>query len=337
MRPLRSAATERLEVNICIYGAGAVGGYIAAQLARAGHRLTVIARGAHLAAMRKSGLALEIGRDRHVVPVNAVGSPEEAGPQDAVVLAVKAPALADIASRLKPLLGPDTPIVAAMNGIPWWFFAAYPGKGKGRILESVDPGGQLTRAIPLDRLIGCVIYMATDVKEPGVIRHSFGGKLIIGEVKPGPSERLGPLAKALSVPGLETAASADIWTEVFLKLAGNVSSNTVSALTHGTATEMYEHPGTRQVLLEVTRDTYKVADSIGITLGMTPEKRIEGGARLGDFKSSMLQDVEQGRPMEVEAIMGAVKEIAVMTGVATPTLDVVLAMLSLRDQTLRRR
>jgi 2-dehydropantoate 2-reductase len=323
-------------VKICVYGAGAVGGYIAAQLARAGHDVSVIARGPHLAAMQKSGLALEIGGTRHAVPVRAVESADAAGRQDAVILAVKAPALADIAERLAPLLAADTPVVAAMNGIPWWFFLAYPGTGKGRILESVDPGGRLARAIALERLIGCVIYMATEVSQPGVVRHSFGGKLILGEVRPGASKRLAPLANALSVPGLEVAASEDIWTEVFLKLAGNVSSNTVSALTHGTATEMYEHPGTRAVLLEVTRDTYRVAESIGIRLTMTPEKRVEIGARLGDFKSSMLQDVEQRRPMEVGAIMGAVKEIALVTGVATPTLDVVLALLSLRDRTLRR-
>ncbi len=323
-------------MKICIYGAGAVGGYIAAQLARAGHRVAVIARGRHLAAMQQDGLGLDMAGERHRLAVQAVDSPEAAGPQDLVILAVKAPAIADIALRLKPLIGPKTPIMAAMNGVPWWFFAGFKGKWQGRVLESVDPGGTIGRAIPLERLIGAVIYMATDVPEPGLIRHAMGGRLVIGEPEGGLSPRLEELGRALSVPGLEIKTTPDIWTEVFLKLAGNVSSNTVSALTHGTATEMYEHPGVRAVLLAVTSETYAVAESLGITLGMSPEKRIKTGATLGDFKSSMLQDVEQRRPMEVEAIMGAVKEIAVMTGVATPTLDVVLALLSLRDQTLRR-
>ncbi|MBI1779736.1 MAG: 2-dehydropantoate 2-reductase [Proteobacteria bacterium] len=323
-------------MKICVYGAGAVGGYVAAQLARAGHRVAVIARGPHLAALQRGGLTLEMAGERHRIEVEAVDSPEAAGPQDLVVLAVKAPAIAAIAGRLRPLLGPKTQIMAAMNGIPWWFFAGFDGPWRGRVLESVDPGGTIGRAIPLERLIGAVIYMATDVPEPGLIRHSIGGRLVIGEPKGGSSPRLEELGKSLSVPGLEVKTTAHVWTEVFLKLAGNVSSNTVSALTHGTAAEMYDHPGVREVLLAVTSETYAVAESLGITLGMSPEKRIETGARLGAFKSSMLQDVEQGRPMEVEAIMGAVKEMALMTGVATPTLDVVLALLSLRDRTLRR-
>jgi 2-dehydropantoate 2-reductase len=299
--------------------------------------LTVIARGRQLEALQQGGLVLEMAGERHRVEVQAVEQPEAAGPQDLVILAVKAPAIAGIATRLEPLLGPDTPIMAAMNGIPWWFFAGFEGRWKGHILQSVDPGGQISKAIALDRLIGAVIYMATDVPAPGVIRHSMGGRLVLGEAgKGGVSPRVERLAKALSSKGLDFTTTDHVWTEVFLKLAGNVSSNTVSALTHGTATEMYEHPGTRAVLLAVTSETYQVAESLGITLAMTPGKRVEIGASLGAFKSSMLQDVEQRRPMEVDAIMGAVKEIAVMTGVATPTLDVVLALLSLRDRTLRR-
>ncbi len=323
-------------MKICIYGAGAIGGHGAALLARAGHDVTMIARGAQLDAIRKKGLTFIAKDERFTVPVRAVETPEEAGTHDVVVLSVKAPSLAEISGRLGPLLGPETPIVAALNGIPWWFFSGFGGALDGQRLKTLDPDGRIAAGIPIDRVIGCVLYIAAEVTAPGEITHSFGGRWVLGEPKGGLTPRLERLSKALAVPGLAVQASPTIRGDICHKLIGNMSGNTVSALTHATSIEMLDNPGTREVIMAMLHEGIAVAKGLGIAIPGSVEERVGIMKSLGSFKSSTLQDVERGRPIEVDGLIVAVQEIARLVGVPTPTIDIVGAMTALRAKTLLR-
>ena len=327
-------------MRVCIYGAGAVGGHAAAHLARAGLEVTVIARGEQLAAIRAGGLRYIARDEQFAVPVRAVASPEEAGVQDAVVLTVKGPSLPGIAGRLEPMLGPETVIVAALNGIPWWFFSGFGGALEGKRLASLDPHGKIAAGLPIERVIGCVLYVAAEVTAPGEITHSMGGRWVLGEplALPGAAKtpRLERLCAALSVPGLAVQASGAIRGDVFHKLIGNMAGNCVSALTYADSGEMLDHPPTRAVIMAMLREGLAIAAALDITIPGTIEERVGIMASLGRFKSSTLQDVERGRPIEVDGLILAVQEIAAMVGVATPTIDTVAALLGLRAQTLLR-
>jgi 2-dehydropantoate 2-reductase len=323
-------------LRICIYGAGAVGGFTGALLARAGHEITVVARGAHLEAMRDNGLTLVTARERFTVPVRTAATPEEAGVHDAVLMTLKGPSLAEVAGTLGPLLGPETPVIAALNGIPWWFFSGIGGEHEGRPLAALDPDGRIAGGIPIERVIGCVLYVAAEVTAPGVITHTIGGRYILGEPKAGLTPRVEKLAAALNVPGLEVKASPAIRTDIFHKLIGNMAGNTVSALTHATAKEMYDDLPVRKVTGDMVAEGIAVASRFGIAIPGTVEDRLVTMSRLGDFKSSTLQDVERRRPLEVDGLILVVQELARLVGVATPTIDVVAALIAQRAKTLLR-
>lgn len=324
-------------MKICIYGAGAVGGHAAALWARAGHEVTVIARGTQLEAIRKKGHLSYIAKDeRFLAPVRAAATPEEAGVQDVVVLTVKAPSLGELAGRLGPLLGPETPIVAALNGIPWWFFSGIGGALDGRQLKTLDPDGRLAAGIPIERVIGCVLYIAAEVTAPAEITHSFGGRWVLGEPNGGLTPRLERLCRELAVAGLTMQASAAIRGDICHKLIGNMSGNTVSALTYATSIEMLEHPPTAEVIMAMLKEGIAVAKALGVTIPGSIEERVGIMKSLGSFKSSTLQDVERGRPIEADGLILSVQEIARMIGVPTPTIDVVGALIALRAKTLLR-
>lgn len=323
-------------MKICIFGAGAVGGHAAALMARAGHDVTVIARGAQLDAIRRKGLTFISKDERFTVPIRAAATPEEAGVQDAVVLAVKGPSLGEVAGRLGPLLGPETPIVAALNGIPWWFFSGLGGALDGRRLSTLDPDGRIAAGIPIERVIGCVLYIAAEVTAPGEVTHSFGGRWVLGEPKGGITSRLESLCQALAAPGLVMKASPVIRGDICHKLIGNMAGNTVSALTYATSIEMLDHHGTRDVIMAMLREGIEVAQALGVAIPGSIEERVGIMASLGSFKSSTLQDIERGRPIEADGLILSVQEIARMVGVATPTIDVVGALTGLRAKTLLR-
>jgi len=324
-------------LKICIYGAGAVGGHAAALWARAGHDVTVIARGSQLDAIREKGQLSYIAKDeRFTAPVRAAATPEEAGVQDVVILTVKAPSLGEVAGRLGPLLGSETPIVAALNGIPWWFFSGIGGALEGRRLSTLDPDGRLAAGIPIDRVIGCVLYIAAEVTAPAEITHSFGGRWVLGEPKGGVTPRLERLVREMTVPGLTMQGSAAIRGDICHKLIGNMSGNTVSALTYATSIEMLEHPQTSEVVMAMLREGIAVSKALGVTIPGSVEERVGIMKSLGSFKSSTLQDVERGRPIEADGLILSVQEIARMIGVPTPTIDVIGALIALRAKTLLR-
>jgi len=315
-------------MRICIYGAGSIGGYLAALLAEAGHAVSVIARGPHLAAIQARGLTLRFADRVVATRPQASDDPAALGPQDAVILAVKAPALAAIAAGLPPLLGPETMVVAAMNGIPWWFFHGFGGPHDGHALTSVDPGGVLRRGIPIDRVIGCVIHAAASVPEPGVILHNSGDRFVLGEPGGGTSARCGAMVAAMRGPGVDASESPRIQDDVWMKFLGNMSFGPVSGLTHGTIIDIALDPGTRALCARMMEEARAVGDRLGLRPGLSVEARIELGATLGAFRSSMLQDFELGRPPEIDALLAVAVEMAGMVGVPVPTLEAVLALVA---------
>jgi 2-dehydropantoate 2-reductase len=317
-------------VKICIYGAGAIGGLLAAKLARAGQDVTVIARGPHLAAIKARGLKLFSQDEEILVRPRAVEDPNEAGPQDHVIVAVKATGVVPIAERMGPLLGPGTAVVTAMNGIPWWYFWNQEGPWKDRQLASIDPGGQLWRAIPPARCIGCVVYPAAEIVEPGVVRHGYGNRFMLGEPSGQPSERVKALSQALTQAGFKAPVRPKIRDDIWLKLWGNLSLNVVSALTHGTLAGMANDPAVYAVLRAMMVEAETIARSLGVELPVDVDTRIAWARDVGEHKTSMLQDLEQGRPMEIDALTGVIAEMGDLVGIETPTIDTVLALVRQR-------
>jgi 2-dehydropantoate 2-reductase len=313
-------------MKICIYGAGAIGGLMGAKLARAGRDVTVIARGPHLAAIRAKGLKLFSEGEEILVHPRAVEDPAAAGQQDYVVVAVKTTGVAPIAERMGPLLGPDTAVVTAMNGIPWWYFWNQDGAWKDRQLASIDPGGRLWQAIPPARCIGCVVYPAAEIVEPGVVRHGYGSRFMLGEPGGESSKRVGALAKALTEAGFKAPVRAKIRDDIWLKLWGNLSFNPVSALTQGTLAGMANDPAVRAVVRAMMVEAEKIARALGVDLPVDVDTRIGWARDVGEHKTSMLQDLEQGRPMEIDALTGVVSEMGDLVGIETPMIDTVLAL-----------
>ncbi len=313
-------------MRICIFGAGAIGGYLGAMLAEAGHEISLVARGAHLQALESNGLALEIGGRTLKSRPKASADSAELGPQDHVIVSVKAPALPSVAKTIRPLLGPETTIVTALNGIPWWFFQGFGGAHDGRSLTSVDPDGTLARGLEARRIIGCVVHAGCSVPAPGVIRHSSGDLFIFGEPAGGDSPRVRALAQAITGCGLRGEVHPRIQQAVWMKLLGNMSMGPVSILTGGTLAGMARDPALRKLCAAMMEEAVAAGNKFGLDPGMTIEARIDLGAKLGEFKPSMLQDLEKNRPMELDAFLAATIELARLVDVPTPTIETIQAL-----------
>ncbi len=318
-------------MRICVFGAGAIGGLMAARLAASGAaEVTIIARGPHLAAMQQNGLRLRSGAETVVVHPRCVATPEEAGPQDYVIVTLKAVGLPPAAPQIAKLLGPETAIVSAVNGIPWWYFHRIGGAHEGRLVESVDPGGEVSRLLPPERAIGCIVYPAAEVVEPGVIEHSYGDRFTLGEPSGERTPRAEALAKALVAAGFKAPIRPRIRDEIWVKLWGNLAFNPISALTWNTLDQLTADPGQRAVARTMMLEAQEIGQVLGVRFAIDVDKRIAGAAEVGAHRTSMLQDLERGRPMEVEALLGVVVEFADLTGLPAPTCRTVLALLRAR-------
>ncbi|MDM4768044.1 2-dehydropantoate 2-reductase [Pelomonas sp. SE-A7] len=314
-------------VKVCIVGAGAIGGWIGALLARAGEvELSVLARGATLEAVQQQGLRLDLAGERISVPVEASNDAAALGPQDLVVLAVKGPALAAVAPAVAQLLGLKTRVLVAMNGVPWWFFHGMGGEGEGWQLESVDPGGRIAALIPAERVIGCVVHASCSVTEPGLVQHKMGAGLILGLPAGGLSPELQAWVELLRRAGFEASASERIQRDIWFKLWGNMTFNPISALTGATGDRILADELVLGFVTRVMREASAIGARIGCAIEQTPEQRHEVTRKLGAFRTSMLQDVEAGRPLELDALVGAVREIGQRLGMATPDTDALLGL-----------
>lgn len=320
--------------RVTIVGAGAIGGWLGVHLAQAGCTVSALARGDTLAALRQHGLRLHQGGELRQVPVNASGSAAEPGVQDLVVIAVKAPSLASVAATMGPLIGPDTVVLTAMNGVPWWFFEGFGGALAGTPLSAVDPGARIAQAIPGRHVIGGVVHVSCSVDAPGEIRHHFGNGLILGEPSGESSERLAALVALLQRSGIAATASQQIQKDVWYKLWGNMTVNPVSALTGATTDRILGDPLVRDFISAVMLEAKAIGERIGIPIDQQPEDRHAVTLKLGAFKTSMLQDVQALRPVELDALVSAVRELGRLTGVATPFTDALLGLSRLQAQTL---
>lgn len=318
-------------MKICIFGAGAIGGLMGAKLAAKGDvDVTFIARGPHLAAMRAHGVKLISEGVEQIVHPRCVESAEEAGPQDYVLVTLKAHSLPSAAKQMQPLLGPDTAIVSAVNGIPWWYFHGLGGAYEGRIVQSVDPDGQVSALLPPSRAIGCIVYPAAEVTAPGVIEHSYGDRFSLGEPDGSRSPRAQALSEALIAAGFKAPVRPKIRDELWVKLWGNMAFNPISALTTATLDVLTGDEGQRGVARAMMLEGQRVAEALGVRFAIDVDKRIAGAAEVGAHKTSMLQDLERGRPMEIEALLGAVVELADWVGEAAPISRTVLALVRAR-------
>ncbi|MBT2323869.1 2-dehydropantoate 2-reductase [Variovorax paradoxus] len=322
-------------MKVCIYGAGAIGGWIGAGLAQAGNRLNVVARGATLEALQRDGLSLMRGEQRTRVPVNAVADPAALGEQDLVVIAVKAPALQAVAQQIAPLVGPDTIVLTAMNGVPWWFLQGGFGGGlAGRQLQAVDPEGIIGAAIPARHVIGCVVHASCSLDAPGVVRHHFGNGLIIGEPSGEATPRATELEALLKQAGFEARLSAQIQKDVWYKLWGNMTVNPISALTGATTDLILADELVRGLISTIMLEAREIGERIGIPIDQSPEDRHAVTRKLGAFKTSMLQDVEAGRAVELDALVSVVRELGQLAGVKTPFTDALLGLARLQARQL---
>ena len=319
-------------MKVCIVGAGAIGGFIGTRLAVAGAcEVSALARGATLQALREHGWRLQMGDTWLQAPTQASLDAAELGVQDLVIIAVKGPALTAVARLLSPLLGPHTLVMPAMNGVPWWFCAGQPGFGA--TLESVDPGGHIAAAIPMDRVVGCVVHASVSTLEPGVVQHRMGQGLIIGDPKAGSqapdgaiSERVQHLVSLLSGAGFDAKASSNIRHDIWYKLWGNLTMNPVSALTGATADRILADPLVRGFCSAAMLEAQAIGARVGCPIAQSPEERHAITAKLGAFKTSMLQDAEAGRPLELDAIVGAVREMGQRLNLPTPYIDALLGL-----------
>jgi 2-dehydropantoate 2-reductase len=322
-----------MPLKVCVYGAGAVGGLMAARLARAGHDVSVVVRGAHLTAIREQGLRVVTANEDDSVRVEATDNPDSLSKQDYVVVAVKGQSLPEVAAGIGPLLGERTSIVTAMNGVPWWFFDRLAfGGGKLR-LDSLDPGGALSRAMPTGRIVGCVIHLAASLAGPGVVRHNMGARLILGEPGGKNAERTSGIAAALRDSGFEVVETREIEKEFWVKLLGNVSFNPVSALTLATADRMIADAETKAYLVAIIRECLAIGRAVGVDADIDPEARIDMARKLGQFKTSMLQDLEAGKRLEIDGLLTGTLEVARKAGVAAPFTESLLGLIRLRAQT----
>lgn len=323
-------------MRICVVGAGAIGGMLAVKLAHTGHSVSLILRGANLAAVRAGGMTLieERGQELHMQPAFATDSLAEAGPQDLVILGMKAHQVAAVAHDLHHLLDAGTSIVTMQNGIPWWYFHKLAGAWQGTPVRAVDPDGSIAQHIPVERIIGSVVYPASEVIRPGVIRVIEGNRFTLGEIDGSDTPRVRAISDAFKAAGFKAPVSGDIRSEIWLKLWGNLSFNPISALTHATLEDICLFGPTRELAAGMMREAQAIGEALGVQFKVSLEKRIAGAQAVGQHKTSMLQDVEAGRPLELQALVGAVIELGVVTGVPTPTITAVHALASLLAQSL---
>ena len=322
-------------MKVCVVGAGAIGGYMAVRMARAGHDVSVIARGPHLAAIRANGMRL-IEEDGESVADNLVATDRirDLGPHDVVFLALKAHQIAAVVDDLPALMGPDTCLVTLQNGIPWWYFQKLGGEYADRVVETVDPGGVLFNAIDPDRIIGCIAYPAATIAEPGVIKHIEGTRFPVGELDGSESSRVQQVSGLLTESGFKARVLTDIRSEIWLKLWGNLTFNPISALTHSTLVDICQFPLTRSLAAAMMTEAQTIGERLGAGFRVTMERRIAGAESVGRHKTSMLQDVEVGKPLEIDGMLGAVVELAEVTGVEVPTLRALYACVSLLSKTI---
>ena len=321
-------------MKICVIGAGAIGGLLAAKFAEAGEEVGVVARGAQLKAIREHGLVLR-QEDRDLVArVAASDRIADLGEPDLIVLGMKAHQVAAVAPEVGSILGPRTLVLTAQNGIPWWYFFKHGGPREGVRLQSVDPGGVIADHLPIDRVIATVVYPAAEIERPGVIRHVEGNRFSLAEIDGAKSERISAISEIFGGAGFKAPVVTDVRTEIWTKLLGNLSLNPISALTHATLQDICRYPKTRALAMEMMREALAVAEAFGIRLRISLEKRIAGAEAVGAHKTSMLQDVENGRVLEADALIGSVIELARMADVATPHIDAIYAVTKLLGQTL---
>jgi 2-dehydropantoate 2-reductase len=317
-------------MRICIYGAGAIGGYMGVLLSRAGAEVSLVARGAHLEAMQRNGVKLLIDDKEYVAHLRCTDDPAELGRQDLVVIALKAHSVSRAVPAMRPLIGNDTALLTAVNGIPYWYFYAHGGKWQDSIVESVDPDGLQWRMLGPDRAIGCVVYPATEVVAPGVIKHVYGNKLPIGEPDGTVSPRIQRIAEILAMAGFDAPIRERIRDEIWLKLWGNLSFNPISALTCATLDAICANPGTREVARSMMLEAKAIGERLGVHFRVDVERRIDGAGRVGAHKTSMLQDLERNRAMEIDALVTSVQELGRRVTIPTPTIDTVLALVRQR-------
>ncbi|WP_151770204.1 2-dehydropantoate 2-reductase [Streptomyces abyssomicinicus] len=313
-------------MKVAVLGAGAIGAYVGAALHRAGVDVRLIARGPHLAALRQDGVRVLSPRGDFAARTPATDDPAEVGPVDYVFLGLKANSYAACGPLLEPLLKPGTAVVAAQNGIPWWYFHRHGGPHDGRRLESVDPGGAVSAVIAPERVIGCVVYAATELEAPGVVRHLEGTRFSVGEPDRSVSARCTAFGDAMVAGGLKCPVEPDLRDDIWVKLLGNATFNPISALTRATMRQMCVHGGTRRVVETMMTETLSIAEALGCTVGVTVERRLAGAERVGDHRTSTLQDLERGKPLELDVLLTALTELADLTGVEAPTLRTVHAL-----------
>jgi len=322
-------------MKICVVGAGSIGGLLGVKLALAGEDVTLIARGPHLQAIQENGLRVvyqdgssELARD-----VNATSDMSACGPQDLVILGLKAHQILPVVGEIRTLLGPDTMVLTTQNGLPWWYFQRHGGEFDGYRLQTLDPDGRLTDGIEARRIIGCIAYPAATIVRPGVIRHIEGTRFPVGELDRSESERVQRVSETLIGAGFKSPVLTDIRSEIWLKAWGNLSFNPISALCHATLVDICQFGPTRELAANMMIEAQTIAEKLGITFRVPLEKRIDGAEKVGAHKTSMLQDVEAGRPTEVEATVGAVVELGRLTETPTPHIDAVYACLKLLEET----
>ncbi len=317
-------------MKICIFGAGAIGGYLAVKLINAGFDVCLVARGPHLKAMQTNGLTLIEAGGTVDVPVSVSENPADFGPQDYVFVTLKAHSVPALVGKMQPLIGPHTTIVSGVNGVPWWYFHKIGGPLEGTRVHCVDPDDVQWNGFGPDRVLGCVVYPAAEVVEPGIVRHIEGNRFSLGEPDGSKSERAMRLSQALGAAGLKAPVRPKLRDEIWIKLWGNLSFNPISALTHATLDVLCTDPGTRDVARHMMLEAQTIAEKLGVRFPIDVERRIDGGAAVGAHRTSMLQDLDGGRPMEIDALVRSVQELGHVTDTPTPTIDTVLALIQLR-------
>ena len=323
-------------MKICVVGAGSIGGLLGARLAASGHEVTLIARGAHLAAIQRRGLRLQMndGEELIVTNVKATSDMTTCGEQDLVILGMKAHQIEPVVDEVRTLFGENTMVLTTQNGIPWWYFQRHGGEHDGRVLTSLDPEGRISQAIEPERIIGCIAFPAAEIAEPGVIRHIEGTRFPLGELDGQETDRVRELSEVLTEAGFKAPILEDIRSELWLKAWGNLSFNPISALTHATLVDICQFPQTRELAANMMTEAQDVAHKLGVTFRVPLEKRINGAERVGKHKTSMLQDVEAGKALETEALIGAVVELGRVTETPTPNITAIYAATCLLGQTM---
>ena len=320
-------------MKICVFGAGAIGGYMGVKLTQAGADVSLVARGPHLTAMQQNGLRLIEEEQVYTVSVTASDTPEDLGEQDYVIITLKAHSVPPVVEKMRPLIGPNTTVVSGVNGVPWWYFHKLGGPLDGIRVHSVDPGDAQWNGFGPDNVLGCVVYPAAEVIEPGVIKHLEGNRFSLGEPDGSKSNRAVALSKALIAAGLKAPVRSKLRDEIWVKLWGNLSFNPISALTHATLDVLCTDQGARPIARAMMLEAQEIAEKLGVKFPIDVERRIDGGAAVGAHRTSMLQDLDQGRPMEIDALVTSVQELGRITETPTPIIDTVLGLICLRART----